>query len=130
MNARVLDLTLHLLDRQLVDPEGGLIGNVDDVEFQVPNDGSPPYVTELLTGPAALGPRLGGLLGRWWVTTYQLLGHRHDTEPDRIPYELITDIGSAVKLARTRAELGVHPGEDRAREYFVDRIPGARHESS
>ncbi|MCW2571245.1 MAG: hypothetical protein JWO88_1303, partial [Frankiales bacterium] len=41
-----------------------------------------------------------------------------------------TDVGSAVSLARTRAELGVHPGEDRAREYLVDRIPGARHESS
>jgi hypothetical protein len=130
MAARVLDLTLHLLDRQVQDPGGGLVCNVDDVELHVPEDGSPPYLTELLTGPAALGTRLGGLLGRWWVTAYQLLGHRHDREPDRIPYELITDIGSAVKIARTRAELGIHPGEDRARQYVVDRIPGARHESS
>jgi sporulation protein YlmC with PRC-barrel domain len=129
MTGRTLDLCLHLLDRQVVDQDGGLVCKVDDVEFQVPEDGSPPYVTELLTGPAALGPRLGGLLGRWCVSAYQLLGQRHDTEPDRIPYELVTDIGSAVKVARTRVELGIHPGEDRAREYVVERIPGARHES-
>ena len=130
MTGRVLDLTLHLLDRQVVDPDGGLVCNVDDVEFEVSEDGSPPYVTALLTGPAAFGRRIGGLLGNWWVQAYQLLGHRHDKEPDRIPYELITDIASGVKVARTRSELGIHPGEDRAREYLVERIPGARHESS
>jgi hypothetical protein len=130
MTGRALDLTLHLLDRQVVDPDGGLVCNVDDVEFEVPDDGGPPYITNLLTGPAALGGRLGGLLGRWWVQAYQLLGHRHDTEPDRIPYELVTDIASGVTVARTRVELGIHPGEDRAREYLIDRIPGARHESS
>lgn len=130
MTGRVLDLALHLLDRQVVDQDGGLVCNVDDVEFVVPEDGSPPYLIALLTGPAALGPRLGGLLGRWWVSAYQLLGQRHDTEPDRIPWELVTDVGSAVKVARSRAELGIHPGEDRAREYLVDRLPGAGHASA
>ncbi|MDT7546831.1 MAG: hypothetical protein QOE99_2941 [Actinomycetota bacterium] len=130
MTGRVLDLAVHLLDRQVVDPDGGLVCNVDDVDLLFPDDGSPPYITALLTGPAALGPRLGGLLGRWWVSAYQLLGQRHDREPDRIPYELVTDIGSAVKVSRTRGEMGIHPGEDRAREYLVDRLPGAGHESS
>ena len=130
MTGRVLDLALHLLDRQVVDAEGGLVCNVDDVEFVVPDDGSPPYITALLTGPAALGPRLGGLLGRWWVSAYQLLGQRHDREPDRIPYELVTDIASSVRVSRTRMEMGIHPGEDRARDYLVERVPGAGHASS
>ncbi|MDT7538113.1 MAG: hypothetical protein QOI82_1698 [Actinomycetota bacterium] len=130
MAGRVLDLTLHLLDRQVLDQDGGMVCNVDDVEFHVPEDGAPPYITTLLTGPAALAPRLGGLLGRWVMSAYQLLGQRHDKEPDRIPYELVTDIAASVKVSRTRAEMGIHPGEDRARQYIVDRIPGARHESS
>ncbi|MCW2572373.1 MAG: hypothetical protein JWO88_2431 [Frankiales bacterium] len=129
MTGRVLDLALHLLDRQVVDQDGGLVCNVDDVEFLVPEDGSPPYLVALLTGPAALGPRLGGLLGRWRVSASQLLGPRHDRQPDRIPSEVVTDIASAVKVSRSRAELGVHPGEDRAREYLVDRLPGAGHAS-
>ena len=129
MPTRVLDLTLHLLDRQVVDSDDGLVCNVDDVEFEVPGDGTAPYISNLLTGPAALGPRLGGLLGRWWVSAYQLLGHRHDKEPDRIPFQVVTDIGSAVTVTKTRAELGIHPGEDRAREYLVERLPGAGHAS-
>jgi hypothetical protein len=127
--ARHLDLALHLLDRQVVDQDKGMICNVDDVEFTVPDDGSPPYITALLAGPAALGPRLGGLLGRWVVSMNRLLGVRHDDEPDRIPYELVVDIGSAVTVARTRAELGVGAFEDRMREYFVERVPGAHHAS-
>ena len=124
--ARRLDLALHLLDRQVVDPDDRLVCKVDDVDFTVPEDGSPPYVSALLTGPAALGPRLGGLLGRWLVTSHRLLGQRHDEEPDRIPYELVTDIASAVHVARTREELEICAGEDRVREYLVDRLPGAR----
>jgi sporulation protein YlmC with PRC-barrel domain len=127
--ARRLDLSLHLLDRQVVDPDGGLVCKVDDVELAVPSDGSPPYVTAILAGPAALGPRLGGLLGRWLVASHRLLGQRHDEEPDRIPFELVTDIGSSVTIARTRSELGILAGEDRVREYLVDRVPGAGHAS-
>ena len=127
--ARRLDLSLHLLDRQVVDPDGRLVCKVDDVEFTVPDDGSPPYVAALLTGPAALGPRLGGLLGRWLCAAHELLGQRHDTEPDSIPFELVTDIGSGIRIARTRAELGICAGEDRVREYVVERLPGADHAS-
>jgi hypothetical protein len=127
--ARRLDLSLHLLDRQVVDQDGGLVCKVDDVELTVPEDGSPPYITAILTGPAALGPRLGGLLGRWLCAMHELLGQRHDDEPDRIPFELVTDIDSAVTVARSRQELGICAGEDRVREYLVERLPGAGHAS-
>lgn len=124
-----LDLAVHLLDHQVVDQDTGMVCNVDDVEFTVPDDGSPPYITALLSGPGALGPRLDGQLGRWTLATFRLLGVRHDNEPDRIPYELVVDIGSAVTVARTRAELGVGAFEDRVREYLVERVPGAQHAS-
>jgi hypothetical protein len=127
VSGRVRDLALHLLDRQVVDAEGKAVGNVDDVELYVPDDGSPPYVVALLTGPQALGPRLGGVLGRWLVFWSQSIARSSDQEPGRIGAELITDIGAQLKVARSRRELGVHENEDRAREYLIDRIPGARH---
>ena len=126
MTGRVRDLALHLLDRQVLDTDGRAVGKVDDVELHVPDDGSPPYVAALLTGPQALGPRLRGLTGRWLVFLSQVLARDGREEPGRIGCELITDMAAAVTVARSRRELGVHANEDRAREYLVDRIPGAR----
>jgi hypothetical protein len=122
VSGRVRDLALHLLDRQVTDIDNMAVGNVDDVELLVPEDGSPPYVVALLTGPQALGPRLGGVLGHWLVSWSQLFTEH----PGRIGAELITDMGSKITVARSRQELGVHENEDRAREYLIDRIPGAR----
>jgi sporulation protein YlmC with PRC-barrel domain len=129
MAGRVLDLSLHLLDRQVVDTDGGMVCNVDDVEITVPDDGAPPYVSAILCGPGALGPRIGGLLGRWMVAAHRNLGRRREEAPDRIGFELVTDIGSAIVVAESRARLGVCAGEDLVREYLVDRLPGATHES-
>ena len=128
MSGRQLDLALHLLDRQVLDTDGRAVGNVDDVELLVPEDGSAPYVVALLTGPQALGPRLGGLLGRWVVFVTRSLTTGDTSHPGRIGMELLTDLGSKLTVARSRAELGVHRNEDRARHYLVDRIPGSRHE--
>lgn len=118
MSGRVRDLALHLLDRQVLDADGRAVGNVDDVELHVPDDGSPPYVVALLTGPGALGPRLGGLVGRW-VTT---LSH----PPGRIGMEHLVELDSALTVSRSREELGVHRAEDVVRALVVDRIPGGR----
>jgi hypothetical protein len=126
---RALDLSLHLLDRQVIDTDGGMVCNIDDLEITVPDDGAPPYVTAILCGPGAVGPRIGGLLGRWVVAMHRLLGHRHDDAPDRIPFQLVTDIGSSVTVAQTRRELDVLRAEDVVREFVIERIPGSGHAS-
>ena len=128
MTGKVRDLGLHLLDRQVVDTDGRAVCKVDDLEITVPEDGTAPYISAILCGPAALGPRLGGLLGRWLVASSHALGRSTESRLGRIGMELVTDIDTALTVARSRAELGVHENEDRARDYIVDRIPGARHE--
>jgi len=129
VTGRVRDLALHLLDRQVVDTDGRAVCKVDDLEFTVPDDGSAPYVSAILCGPAALGPRLGGLLGRWLVASTHTFGRSANDRLGRIGMELVTDLGTAITVARSRRDLGVHENEDRAREYLVERIPGACHES-
>lgn len=121
MAGRVLDLALHLLDRQIVDTDGNPVGNVDDVEIS--EDG---YVVALLVGPQALAGRLGGRLGDWLAFWTRVLSG--GTEPTRIPVDLLTDMGSHITVARSRSELDAHSNEDRAREYLIGRIPGGRHE--
>jgi hypothetical protein len=123
------DLALHLLDRQVQDPNGDAVCKVDDVELDVPDDGGPPFVSALLCGPQALAPRIGGLLGRWLLFWSHALGRAGSDQPGRIPVELVSGIGPAITITRTRAGLGLQQGEDRARQYVVERIPGARHAS-
>lgn len=119
------DLALHLLDRQVQDRDGRAVSNVDDLELTFPDNG-PPYVSAILCGPQALAPRLGGLLGRWLQFWSEVLSREKTVEPGRIPIELVNGIGSAVTVTKARSTLGVHGNEDRAREYLIDRIPGAR----
>ena len=55
---------LELLDRQLVDRNGRLVGKVDDVEFEVDDEPDAlPHVTALLSGLGALANHIGGDTG-------------------------------------------------------------------
>lgn len=73
-----IDGVLHLLDRQLIDVDGRLLGKVDDVELTLV-DGRL-AITAILTGPAALLDRFGGKLGRVLVERW---GQMRVSEPDR-----------------------------------------------
>jgi sporulation protein YlmC with PRC-barrel domain len=122
------DLTLRLLDRQVVDEDGGMICKVDDVEFTRAEDGGW-YVSALLAGPQALGPRLPGRLGRWVMSVARRLSLYSDVEPRRIAFERVPDIGSAVTVDRSRDQLDLAALEDWVREHLIDPIPGSHHES-
>jgi sporulation protein YlmC with PRC-barrel domain len=128
MTEEPFDLRLRLLDRQVVDGDGGLICKIDDVEFDQGSDGSW-HVVALLSGPQALGPRLRGRLGLWVMAVGRRLSLHPDVAPRRIPFERVTDIASAVTVDRTRDQLGVAALEDWVREHVIDPIPGSRHES-
>jgi sporulation protein YlmC with PRC-barrel domain len=121
------DLALRLLDHQVVDPDGGLVCKVDDIEFEQGGDGSW-HVSALLSGPQALGPRLPGRLGRWVMAVGRRLSVHGDQEPRRISFERVTEIGSSVVVDRTRDRLDIAVLEDWVREHVIDPIPGSRHE--
>lgn len=126
-SGRRLDLHLQLLDRQVQDPDGRLICKIDDLELELDETGRP-YVTAILVGPRALGPRLGGRLGRWVAAIAGRLTTPDQLEIPRIDFAQVTDIGSAITIARTAEELAVAPLEDWVDRYIIARIPGSRHE--
>ena len=126
---REIDAGLHLLDRQVVDPDTRMVCKVDDLELTVPEDGGAPYVTAILAGPAALAPRLGGLLGRWVLAVQRRLHPAEVPEPARIGFGVVDEVGSRVRIALRREELAVNAFEAWCRDNVVAKIPGAGHAS-
>jgi sporulation protein YlmC with PRC-barrel domain len=113
-----------LLDRQILDRDGEPVGKVDDVELDIDADGTP-YVTALLVGQQALGERIGGRLGSWIAGTARRLSPEHNRGPIRIPYDLVSQINSAVNLSVHRELLPDPPLESWLRDHLIGRIPGA-----
>lgn len=111
-----LRIEFHLLDRQIVDIEGQLMGKVDDVELEPTADGS--YrVVALLTGRRVLGERVGGLLGR--------VLRRLRPAALRITYDHVLEVGNHVTLSLRSEVFDVPPLEHLLRERLIGRIPGA-----
>jgi len=122
---RVIDLDLHLLDRQVVDRDGKFVCKVDDLEFERGENGAL-YVAKILVGPRARAQRVGGRIGVW----IRSIAERLATEPmPTIDIASVIEIGSDVKVAASRDELDVDPLEDWVRDHIVSRVPGSRHAS-
>jgi hypothetical protein len=124
---RRYDAVLHLLDRQLVDPDGRLVAKVDEIELTDLGDGRL-TLTAVLTGPGVLGPRLRGRAGQLVGAVWRRLHPAQDPEPGRIPFRHLVRIDSAVHVSLRRHELAVDGFEDWVRDHVVSRLPGARHE--
>jgi sporulation protein YlmC with PRC-barrel domain len=122
---RVRDAHLHLLDRQIVDREGRLAGNVDDLELTVPDDGGAPWVSALLAGPAALAEHTGGILRRWLLAVHRRLHHEGDPGPARIPFSVVVHVESDVKVAMDRVDIPSTLLERWVRDNVISKIPGA-----
>ena len=110
---------LHLLDRQIVDCNDRLCGNVDDIELTASDDGTGLFVTAIYSGPGALSYRMGRhRLGR-------ALERMHGTHP--VAFEHVTEVGSAVTVNVPRNELPDYGTEKWVRDHLISHIPGATH---
>ena len=126
METRRLWATLSLLDRQLLDRDGRMAGNVDDVELELSPDGSL-VVTGLRAGPGALARRLGARrLGTWLDRAHRQVdhdGHDHTL----IPLRHVADLGSAIRLSLDRTDVATFHLERWVDDHVISHIPGARH---
>jgi hypothetical protein len=126
-HTRTLDAGLHLLDRQIVDCDGRLAGNVDDLHLEVPDDGGLPVVAGIVSGPGALAERLGGRLGRAWAALHKRMrpGGDPDTDVDVIPFSDVTRLSTQIDLAVPARQLESHATERWLSEHVISKIPGA-----
>ena len=107
LDGEALDAALHLLDRQVSDKDDLLVCKVDDLEISFYDFGSPPAVTRILTGPAALVPRMssrtGHLLRKRWISLGVQYAHRD--VPLAISLDHVAHLGSGVQLNVSRKGL-------------------------
>jgi hypothetical protein len=99
---QTLDGALHLLDRQLLDCNGEMLGKADDIELLDTPEGL--TITAVLTGPAALLDRLGGRLGATLTNRYRRLriSEPHRDRPWRIDFADVDRLDSAIHLTVPR----------------------------
>ncbi|MEU4481377.1 hypothetical protein AB0F68_25440 [Micromonospora sp. NPDC023966] len=119
-----IQLAKQLLDRQIVDVDGRLVGRVDDIALAIDEEGYP-YVDCLLSGQAALGQRIGGWIGRLLVAVADRFTDDPPVPPLRIPLTQIDRVDSVVRLRCPAADLPPSPVESWLRRHLIDRIPGA-----
>ncbi|NUU07951.1 hypothetical protein [Leifsonia sp. C5G2] len=117
---RVLDAGLELLDRQILDPGGVPVSTVDDLELTTPGDlvhldpENPPVVQALLTGPILMTRIFGGRLP--------------DSRFLRIPWKVVADVETVVKVGVAADTLDASWTERWVRDHVIARIPGGRHD--
>lgn len=115
-----------LLDRQILDVDGLPVGKVDDLELTEDPDGGPPVLTAILTGPLALGPRIGDHLGDWWAAIGRRLRPNDDPQPNRIPLTQVDHLDRRdLRLAVSRDRLDTDRLRDWTRDHLIDPIPGS-----
>jgi sporulation protein YlmC with PRC-barrel domain len=125
VGGRVVDAGLELLDRQMIDVDGRMAGNVDDLELTFPPDGGPPSVTAILAGPGALSGRIGGRIGDGIAKIHARLQEGDIEGPARVSFGAVLSVASSVRLAVSREDLEIYRFERWARDTIIAKIPGS-----
>lgn len=118
---------LHLLDRQLIDRDGRMAGCVDDLELESSDDTGQLYVTAIISGPGALAQRMGRRRFGTWMRWVHAIVSTGDGDPSRIPFNLVSDIGSHITIAADHGDVGSGSAERWVRDHIIDRLPGSSH---
>ena len=132
MEAQSYDLALEILDYQLVDVDGRLAGNVDDIEIELPEGwpdasaGDAPVVSGLLSGPGVLADRFGGRVGHGWASFSRRLNPSPEIST-LIPMAHVRSINGSIRLGITRDRVASYGFESWFRRKVVSKIPGAKH---
>jgi sporulation protein YlmC with PRC-barrel domain len=126
---RIMYAGLHLLDRQILDREGRLAGNVDDLQLERDEHTGQLFVTALLTGPGVLSQRWGLL--RWgdWVRKVHATMWPRDDDPAVIPMGRVSEFGNHITVGADHSDLGSFSLERWVCEHLIDNIPGSDHDA-
>lgn len=117
---RLLDVRLHLLDRQVLDRDGVPVTTVDDLEL-----------TGVPSGPLTAdtpAPAIAALLSGSFRFTRIFGGRPPLSRLDRIPWSEVAEIGTALRLRAPRTALEVGWLESWVTAHIIGRLPGGRHD--
>jgi hypothetical protein len=113
-----------LLDRLLIASGGEPVGMVDDLELSEPQAGESPTITALLSGPTALGPRLGGRPGTWWLSIGRRMRPEDDPYPNRVPFDTVTEVDHrGITLSLPADQVPTRRFRGWVRDKIIARVP-------
>ena len=118
--ARLIDARLHLLDRQVLDRAGLPVTTVDDIALSdlpagpLPEDSPAPTITALLSGAFRFTRIFGG--------------RPPMSRLDRISWDQLAQIGTAIRLRTARDTLEVGWLERWVAHHVIGKIPGGHHD--
>ena len=118
---RVIDAQLHLLDRQVLDRDGVPVSVVSDLELTGIEPGT-------AIEPDAAAPTISDLLVGMELPTRIFGGSPPPSRRMRIPWRLIADIGTVVRVGVAGDRLDATWVERWVGEHVIGRIPGGRHD--
>ncbi|TGQ29409.1 hypothetical protein [Mesorhizobium sp. M00.F.Ca.ET.216.01.1.1] len=119
-----MDLVRDILDKQVVDRKKVKIGKVDGLVAEL-RPGKPPRVVAIELGSITLARRLGARPGRWMAGLATRLGGKRHSEPHRIAWNKIHDIGIDIEFDIDVRETAIFDWQNWLRDHIVGRIPGA-----
>lgn len=119
-----MDVIRDILDNQIVDRNQRKMGKVDGITIEI-RDGHPPRLAYIETGATTLARRLHPRLQKWVAALEQKLGIK-SSEPFRIPFSQVRDIGIDVDVDLEAEETSALAYEIWLREHLIKRIPGGQ----
>lgn len=117
-----MDLIRDVLDNQLVDRNQRKLGKVDGIVIELRDD-QPPRVAYLEVGMPVLARRIHPRLGNWITTIQQRWGAQR-SQPTRIAWSNVRDVGIDVEVDLEAKDIPVLAYENWLREHIISRIPG------
>jgi len=118
-----MQLGQALLDQQVVDRNGQLMGKVDGIVLEV-RAGKPPRVARLIIGGGTAAHRVHPRWGAWLLRWRRRWGPAND-RPYEIPWSAVRKIGVDVKVDVAAEDTPAFSWEHWVRDRIIGRIPGA-----
>ncbi|GAA6623220.1 hypothetical protein [Scytonema sp. NUACC26] len=119
-----MDIIRDVLDNQLVDRDRHKMGRVDGIVVELRDD-QPPRLAYIEVGMTVLARRLHPRLEQWVAAIQSKWGAKH-SEPFRIPWSKVLDVGIDVDVDLDARETPALAYENWLRENIIERIPGGK----
>jgi sporulation protein YlmC with PRC-barrel domain len=118
-----MQLGLGVLDQQVVDRKGDLMGKVDGIMLEL-REGKPPRVARLVIGGGTAVRRVHPGFAAWLVRWRRRWGPKND-QPLEVPWSKVQKIGVDVKVDLDAERTAAFAWEHWIRDHIIGRIPGA-----
>ena len=118
-----MDLARDILDQQVIDRKGELMGKVDGVIVELRKE-KPPRIAALMIGGGTAAERVHPGWARWLLRWRRSWGPKQD-KPLEIPWSKVLKIGVDVKVDLEAERTQALAWEHWVRDHIIGRIPGA-----